>query len=84
HEFHFNAMFDRLDNAARGRAGGEAGAPGSVSLDDGTKLKGKGRQFVPSGRRLILQAPGGGGYGPPARRAPEDAARDKARDYLKI
>ncbi|MCB1378548.1 MAG: hydantoinase B/oxoprolinase family protein [Alphaproteobacteria bacterium] len=83
HEFHFNAMFDRLDNAARGRAGGEAGAAGSVSLDDGTKLKGKGRQFVPSGRRLILQAPGGGGYGPHERRTPEDISRDKLRDYVK-
>lgn len=82
HEFYFNAMFDRLENPARGRAGGENGAPGSVSLDDGTKLKGKGRQHVPAGRRLILQAAGGGGYGPPSERSPEDRARDKARGYL--
>ena len=83
HEFYFNAMFDRIDNPARGRAGGGNGAPGGVSLDDGTKLKGKGRQHVPEGRRLILMAPGGGGYGPPSERSAEDVARDKARDYAK-
>ncbi|MEZ5924217.1 MAG: hydantoinase B/oxoprolinase family protein [Hyphomicrobiaceae bacterium] len=83
HEFYFNAMFDRCENPARGRAGGGAGAPGSVSLDDGTKLKGKGRQHVPAGRRLILQAPGGGGFGAPAERSPDDVARDKVRDYVK-
>ncbi len=83
HEFYFNAMFDRIDNPARGRAGGEAGLPGGVSLDDGTKLKGKGRQHVPEGRRLILHAPGGGGYGAPSERSVEDTARDKARDYVK-
>ncbi len=83
HEFYFNAMFDRCENAARGRAGGEAGLPGNVSLDDGTKLNGKGRQHVPAGRRLRLEAPGGGGYGPPAERSAEDQARDKARNYVK-
>ncbi|MFO1171608.1 MAG: hydantoinase B/oxoprolinase family protein [Hyphomicrobiaceae bacterium] len=83
HEFYFNAMFDRCENAARGRAGGEAGKPGNVSLDDGTKLNGKGRQYVPAGKRLRLEAPGGGGYGPPAERSAEDQARDKARNYVK-
>ena len=83
HEFYFNAMFDRCENPARGRDGGKPGAPGGVSLDDGTKLNAKGRQYVPEGRRLILQAPGGGGYGSPSERSPEDTARDKARDYVK-
>jgi N-methylhydantoinase B len=83
HEFYFNAMFDRVEHPARGRAGGGDGAPGGVFLDDGTKLNAKGRQHVPEGRRLVLQAPGGGGYGSPSERAPEDVARDKARDYVK-
>jgi N-methylhydantoinase B len=82
HEFYFNAMFDRLDNPARGRDGGRNGALGSVSLDDGTKLKGKGRQHVPAGRRLILKAPGGGGYGVPAERSSDDQTRDKVRSYV--
>lgn len=83
HEFYFNAMFDRLDNPARGRAGGKSGMSGGVSLDDGTILNGKGRQFVPEGRRLILDVPGGGGYGPPSERSAEDAANDRARGYVR-
>ena len=59
HHFHFNAMFDRVDHPARGRAGGCAGAPGGVRLDDGTPLRAKGRQYVPPERRLVLELPGG-------------------------
>jgi len=82
HEFHFNAMFDRVAHAARGRAGGTDGAPGAVLLDDGTRLATKGRQHVPSGRRLVLQLPGGGGYGPPEEREPEAARRDIEFGYV--
>ncbi len=83
HEFYFNAMFDRLENPALGRAGGLPGKPGAVALDDGTKLRGKGRQYVPEGRRLILEVPGGGGYGAPTERSCEDRERDRRRGYVK-
>lgn len=82
HELYFNAMFDRVKNAPRGREGGEDGAPGSVTLDDGTTLAAKGRQHVPAGRRLILELPGGGGYGPASQRSPELAKMDADYDYL--
>ncbi|MEM8744900.1 MAG: hydantoinase B/oxoprolinase family protein [Pseudomonadota bacterium] len=62
------ALFDRIDHPARGRGGGESGAPGAVSLASGTKLKGKGKQIVPGGERLVLEMPGGGGIGDPAQR----------------
>ena len=65
HQFHVNAMWDRIDHPARGRAGGADGAAGRASLDDGTRLKGKGRQLIPNGRRLVMELPGGGGYGTP-------------------
>jgi N-methylhydantoinase B len=39
YDFHFNAMFDRVENAARGRAGGQPGAPGRVELADGTQAE---------------------------------------------
>lgn len=82
YEFHFNAMFDRIENPARGRNGGRAGAAGSVALSDGTSLRGKGRQKVPNGARLVLKLPGGGGYGDPAER-PHDAVRaDLAAGYI--
>ncbi|WP_422037767.1 hydantoinase B/oxoprolinase family protein [Roseibium sp.] len=68
YDFWFNAMFDRVDNPARGRDGGGPGAPGRVELTDGTPLKSKGRQLVRNGQRLRLSLPGGGGFGDPARR----------------
>ena len=68
YDFYFNAMFDRVDNPARGRNGGALGAAGRVELADGTKLRSKGRQLVKNGERLKLSLPGGGGYGVPANR----------------
>ncbi|MFB2551307.1 hydantoinase B/oxoprolinase family protein [Ensifer soli] len=78
----FSAMFDRLHHPARGRDGGHDGAAGGVALDDGTVLKGKGLQFVPEGRRLVLSLPGGGGYGDPADRPAEAVAEDLRHGYI--
>jgi N-methylhydantoinase B len=82
YDFHFNAMFDRVENAARGRAGGHEGAPGRVELADGTRLRSKGRQHVAAGQRLRLSLPGGGGYGAPEDRARDDVKRDVAAGYI--
>ncbi len=82
HEFHFNAMFDRIANVAHGRAGGQDGQAGSVQLDDGTVMRAKGRQFVPAGRHLVLSLPGGGGYGPPAARDAGQIASDREHAYV--
>ena len=78
----FSAMFDRIDNPARGRAGGADGAPGRAYLDDGTPFAGKGRQTVPADRRLVLELPGGGGFGDPAERDPAAVANDRRQGYL--
>ena len=80
--FEFSAMFDRIDNPARGRSGGGDGAPGRVYLDDGTPVAGKGRYTVPAGRRLVLELPGGGGFGDPADRDPAAAANDRRQGYV--
>jgi N-methylhydantoinase B len=82
YSFRFSAMFDRLNHPARGRDGGLDGAPGGVALDDGTALKGKGLQFVPDGRRLVLSLPGGGGYGTPADRPADAVAHDVKHGYI--
>lgn len=82
HQFDFSAMFDRVRHAARGRDGGQDGKPGSVRLDDGTEMRPKGWQHVPAGRRLVLELPGGGGYGDPARRSAEARANDKSKGYV--
>ena len=57
------ALFDRIDHPARGRDGGGDAAPGAIRLASGKILKGKGKQIVPAGDRLILELPGGGGLG---------------------
>jgi N-methylhydantoinase B len=82
HEFDFSAMFDRVNHPAHGRSGGGDGAPGSVALDDGTQLRPKGWQHVPEGRRLILNLPGGGGFGDPARRSDDARREDRVRGYV--
>lgn len=82
HEFDFSAMFDRVNHPAKGRDGGGPGAAGRVALDDGTVLKPKGWQHVPAGRRLILNLPGGGGLGDPARRSHADRQADLVKGYV--
>ena len=82
YEFYFNAMFDRIDNPARGRRGGHAGAAGIVGLSDGTRLKGKGRQKIGAGQRLVLALPGGGGFGDPKDRARIDVQADLTAGYV--
>ncbi|HZH28267.1 MAG TPA: hydantoinase B/oxoprolinase family protein [Azospirillaceae bacterium] len=75
------AAFDRIENPARGADGGQDGAAGELTLGSGEKLRGKGFQTVPAGERLVVRTPGGAGLGDPARRAPDDVARD-VRDGL--
>lgn len=82
HEFDFSAMFDRVRHPAKGRAGGKEGAAGAVKLDDGTVMRPKGWQHVPAGRRLVLELPGGGGYGDPAKRGADARAQDRAKGYV--
>ena len=76
YDFYFNAMFDRIENAARGRDGGGSGEPGRVGLTDGTRLRSKGRQLIENGQRLKLSLPGGGGYGVAAERDKALVAED--------
>ena len=82
HEFDFQAMFDRVHHPARGRAGGADGAPTTIARSDGTEMRGKGKQFVPEGAKVLLAFPGGGGYGPASGRDREAVKRDLARGYI--
>ncbi len=82
HEFDFQAMFDRVDHPARGRQGGANGAPTTIARSDGSKMRGKGKQFVPHGQRVFLAFPGGAGFGDVADRDPALLRRDVARGYI--
>ena len=74
--FELLAAFDRIDHPPRGRDGGSNGAPGRVSLKSGEKMKGKGTQLIPPGKRLVVETSGGGGMGPVAERDPAAVGRD--------
>ena len=82
HEFDIQAMFDRVDHPARGRRGGGQGGATEIGLDDGTKLRGKGKQFVPHGRVVEMAFPGGAGYGAASDRHGEQVKRDYALGYI--
>ena len=75
-------MFDRVDHPARGRRGGQTGAPTTIAQDDGGPMNGKGKQFVAHGRRVVMAFPGGAGYGDPSERPIEQVKRDLARGYI--
>lgn len=79
--FALNAIFDRVGHAPRGRMGGSDGAAGVVRLKSGAVLRSKGYQVVPVGDRLVLELPGGGGFGPADQRDPKRIDAD-LRDGL--
>lgn len=82
YEFDIQAMFDRADHPARGRRGGMDGAVTTIEQDDGSKMRAKGKQFVPHGRKVVMAFPGGAGYGTPADRPKDMVKRDLARGYI--
>ena len=82
HEFDIQAMFDRVNHPANGRQGGDIGGATTIELDDGTMMRGKGKQFVPHGRRVIMAFPGGAGYGPVTERSRAEILRDLAGGYI--
>jgi N-methylhydantoinase B len=85
YQIYFNAMFDRTRFAARGREGGRDGQAGTVALDDGTVLRGKGSRIeVPVGRRLVLSLPGGGGHGLAAARSRKAVESDVKNGYVSV
>ena len=78
--------FDKAAYPPSGLAGGETGRPSSFVLRAGTPdeevVRISGRFELRAGDCLIIESPGGGGYGDPARRAPHAIARDRAEGYV--
>ncbi len=71
------ATFDRINNAAQGRDGGEPGSLGLARLGSGALLPDKGVHLVPAGDCLIVELPGGGGFGDPLKRKMELREADR-------
>ncbi|MCV6585656.1 MAG: hydantoinase B/oxoprolinase family protein [Marinibacterium sp.] len=82
HEFDMSAMLDRIDHPARGRRGGGDGGATRITREDGTPMRGKGRQFVPHGGRVKMAFPGGAGYGAASDRDRALVHRDLACGYI--
>jgi N-methylhydantoinase B len=73
---------DRMKHPAGGLAGGHAGAPAKVALQDGTTPHPKGRTTLPPGARLTMHYGGGGGVGDPRERDPAALRRDIEAGYV--
>ena len=76
------ATFERVHFPPRGRDGGGEGAKGKLSLTSGDVLRNKGFQSIPKRERLIVEMPGGGGYGDPKSRDPESVAADVRAGFI--
>jgi N-methylhydantoinase B len=64
-----SVIAERRRRGPRGLAGGRDGAPGRTALN-GTPLPAKWRGRLRAGDLLVVETPGGGGYGPPEERSP--------------
>jgi N-methylhydantoinase B len=79
--FAIATTYDRIDHPPRGARGGGDGAAGRVRTASGRVLSGKGHHSIAADDRLIVEMPGGAGYGDPVKRDPAMVARD-LRDGL--
>lgn len=86
HNSRATVCFERTRSAPFGICGGEAGAPATIKvrLPDGREraLVSKGAFNAPAGSQVIIEAPGGGGYGDSGTRAESARAMDRANGYV--
>ncbi|MGE3830521.1 MAG: hydantoinase B/oxoprolinase family protein [Parvibaculaceae bacterium] len=76
------ATFDRIRNPAQGRDGGKPGRKGVAKLGSGKMLPDKGIHVVPTGDSLVVELPGGGGFGNSIKRARELIEADIAAELV--
>ena len=77
-------MIDRTQHAAQGLAGGQPGATGAFQLASGLVLAPKTVVWFAPGDEVQLCLPGGGGYGDPLARRPEQVLHDVVDGYVSI
>ena len=70
------ATFDRINNPAQGREGGKPGRKGAARHGSGAALPDKGLHIIATGDSLVVDLPGGGGFGSPANRNSDLIAAD--------
>lgn len=82
--FAISAMFDRVKHAPRGRAGGRDGMTGRLLLQSGKELPGKGRHPIPARDRVVMEMPGGAGFGDPLKRDPLMVSEDILAGFVTV
>ena len=85
---HAATCCDRTMTPPFGLAGGAAGMPARLTMElpDGTArtLNGKGGFIAPHGARVVVDAPGSGGYGPASQRDPALVQADVLDGYVSV
>lgn len=76
------AAFERLKIGPAGREGGLSGATGAVKITNGKQITDKGTYEIPAGERVVLQTPGGGGFGKPQNRDAKALANDVSQGLI--
>ncbi len=76
------AQFQRVAFPAKGRNGGRDGMPGKLYLKSGAALKPTGMQIIPPDDVLVVEMPGGGGFGDPAGRDASAIAADIGNGFV--
>jgi N-methylhydantoinase B len=74
------ATFDRIRHAAQGREGGKPGQVGAAYRGSGSHLKDKGVHVIAKGDSLIVELPGGGGFGDVDKRSRDLIIADEKAD----
>ena len=86
HQSHAAVCCERSVTPPFGLEGGSAGAAAKIELTppngNARKLNSKGGFLVPSGARVVMEAPGSGGFGPPTARDPARLCEDIADGYV--
>lgn len=92
-EYHFTqpaqiqSFSERMYTGAYGLDGGNSGTPGDQTLvraGEERQLDSKAKFTVGPGDRLRTRTPGGGGYGDPLQRDPEDVRDDVVNDLVSL
>jgi N-methylhydantoinase B len=77
-----SSIADRTEYAAPGLLGGQAGATGAVSLENGARLHAKALMDLKASDVVHVDLPGGGGYGDPLKRDIEKVRWDVIEGYI--
>lgn len=78
HPVTVSMLTDRQKHAPRGLMGGGEGATGRVTLESGRPIQAKGLTIVQAGDCIVIETPGGGGYGPASERSAKRTERERA------